>query len=170
MSVTVIVRPEQTTEAGVIAALIAAAFAGHPHSDGSEPGIVDRLRRAGVLTISLVAVQEGRAVGHVAVSPVELSSGHPGWFGLGPVSVAPAHQRAGIGTALVHEALSLLRTRGASGCVVLGNPAYYGRFGFEPKSQLMLSGFPATHFMALSFGEPVPGAEVHYHESFQSVA
>lgn len=164
------IRPEMHGDVADIAAITAAAFAGHPRSDGSEPGIIERLRRAGVLTVSLVAVHENNIVGHVAVSPVDLSPRHSGWFGLGPISVLPERQRMGVGTALMREALALLRERGASGCVLLGNPAYYERFGFRVYPQLVLPGAPRSHFMALSFGSPVPAAEVSYHVSFQSVA
>src|SRR5690606_18603384 len=110
--------------------LVAAAFDGHPHSDGSEPAIVDRLRADGDLTISLVAEDGGEIVGHIAFSPVTISDGNEGWFGLGPVAVAPQRQREGIGAALIEHGLALLRERGSAGCVVLGDPAYYGRFGF----------------------------------------
>ncbi|MBW8285268.1 MAG: GNAT family N-acetyltransferase, partial [Rhizobium sp.] len=93
----------------------AAAFAGHPHSDGSEPQIIERLRRLGKLTLSLVAEDDGKIVGHVAFSPVTLSGGEGGWYGLGPISVAPGRQRGGIGSTLIKTGLAKLEAQGASG-------------------------------------------------------
>jgi hypothetical protein len=69
-----------------------------------QPPIVNALRRTGKLTISLVADSEGTVVGHVAVSPVSISDGTPDWFGLGPISVLPEHQRHGVGSRLMPDA------------------------------------------------------------------
>jgi hypothetical protein len=66
-----------------------------------------------------------------------ISDGATGWFGLGPISVLPELQGTGIGTLLMQDALRLLRARGAAGCVVLGDPAYYSRFGFAPEASLV---------------------------------
>ncbi|MFX5839845.1 N-acetyltransferase, partial [Acinetobacter baumannii] len=70
-----------------IHALTAAAFLNAPHTDHTEQFVVDALRSANALTISLVAEEGGEIVGHVAVSPVSISDGSSGWFGLGPISV-----------------------------------------------------------------------------------
>lgn len=130
-----------------------AAFRGHPHSEQTEAYIV-QLRAAGALTLSLVAELDARVVGHAAFSPVQISDGSPSWFGLGPVSVDPAHQGRGIGTALIEHGLARLQARGAAGCVLVGEPAYYGRFGFRPEPGLVLPDMPPTHFLALTFGAP----------------
>ena len=82
------VRPETSLDADAIRALTTAAFTDHPHSDGSEPRIIDALRDAKALTISIVTELEGQIVGHAAFSPVEWCD-QAGWFGLGPVSVHP---------------------------------------------------------------------------------
>lgn len=160
------IRPEEPGDADAIGGVTAAAFEGHPHSDGSEPQVIARLRRAGALALSLVAVEEGQIVGHVALSAVELSSGEAGWFGLGPVAVAPPRQGAGIGSALIRAVLDRLRARGAAGCVLVGAPGYYRRFGFEACARLVLPGVPPSHFLAISFGGPVPEALVRYHAAF----
>lgn len=109
-----IIRPESPADHSLIRDLTARAFAGAAHADGSEPRIIDALRAAGALTLSLVAEVEGRPVGHVAVSPVTISDGTPNWYGLGPVSVDPPHQRSGIGSELVQAALAELRSRGVT--------------------------------------------------------
>ena len=165
MSVTI--RPERPGDEAAIRALTAAAFHEHPHSDGSEPGIIDALRAAGDLTLSLVAVNMDQAViGHVAFSPVTISDGATGWYGLGPVSVMPTLQRTGIGTMLIRQGLSDLRTGGARGCVLLGDPAYYCRFGFAHDPALTYPGGPAEFFQRLVFEGRQPSGLVCYSPAF----
>jgi putative acetyltransferase len=161
-----IIRPEKETDAGAIFSLTAAAFQGHPHSQQTEQWIVNALREAGVLSLSLVAEQKGAVVGHVAFSPVGIADGSPDWYGLGPVSVLPTWQGRGVGTALIAEGLSRLQADGALGCVVLGEPAYYGRFGFFHHSALMLDGVPPDYFQAMPFGAHLAQGVVHYHAAF----
>jgi putative acetyltransferase len=144
------------------------AFLGAGHSTHTEQYIVNALRRAGKLAVSLVAEADGVVIGHVAVSPVSISDGTSGWFGLGPISVLPQHQRRGIGSQLVREALRLLRRRGAAGCVVLGDPEYYSRFGFQADSNLVLPGVPPGYFQARSFNSSRPRGIVTYHEAFNA--
>lgn len=119
-----VIRDEHAGDAAAIREVVRAAFAGAEHSSGTEPAIVDGLREAGALTVSLVALDESGIAGHVAISPVSVGAAKD-WYGLGPVAVRPDCQRKGIGSALIREALGALRTRGAAGCVVLGDPAYY---------------------------------------------
>ncbi|WP_418318880.1 GNAT family N-acetyltransferase [Piscinibacter sakaiensis] len=165
-----LIRPESAADLSAIRALTARAFAGVPYSDGSEPGIVEGLRASHALAISLVADHEGTLVGHVAVSAVSISDNTSGWFGLGPISVEPSYQGRGIGSKLVHAALEELRGQGASGCVVLGDPAYYKRFGFIHEHDLKYPGPPAEYFMALEFGSSHPHGLVKYHAAFGGVA
>lgn len=128
------------------------------------------LRAAGALAVSLVAEQDQEVVGHVACSPVTISDGARHWYGLGPLAVDPAHQSRGIGAALVRAGLAQLRIVSAAGCVVLGDPAYYGRFGFKAVPGLVYPGPPPEYFMALVFAGPVPQGEVSYHAAFASEA
>lgn len=160
------IRPESPDDSAAIHAVTELAFRGHPHSDGSEPRIVRGLREAGALSVSLVAEVDGEVVGHVAVSPVTISDGSPGWHGLGPISVAPARQRLGVGSALMQAALAQLRTQGAAGCVLLGDPAYYRRFGFQARPGLVYPGPPAEYFMALPLDAALPRGVVTYHPAF----
>jgi predicted N-acetyltransferase YhbS len=163
---TITLRQERPADAGPIAALTEAAFRTAPHSSHTEQFIVDALRNAGRLTLSLVAEDAGHLVGHVALSAVRLSSGDGGWQGLGPISVDPRRQGQGIGAALMHGALQWLRDRDAAGCVLLGDPGYYTRFGFKPYPQLVLADVPAEYFMALPLAGSVPQAEVTYDPLF----
>lgn len=162
-----ILRPESPADRAAIFLLTQQAFAGHPHSDGSEPHIIARLRDAKALTISIVAELEGQIVGHAAFSPVEWC-GQSGWFGLGPVSVHPQLQSRGIGSQLIEAGLDQLRTIGANGCVVLGEPAYYGRFGFQQDARFTYPGPPPEYFTVLVWQEPQAGlsGEVRYHPAF----
>ncbi len=164
------IRAETPADILAIETLTAAAFATAPHSSGTEQFIVNALRRAGQLSISLVAEENGEIVGHVALSPVTLSSGAEHWYGLGPISVAPARQGTGIGSRLMGAALAALRELGAQGCVLLGDPGYYSRFGFVVRPGLVLPGVPAEYFQALSFSGEWPVGDVSYHLAFEATA
>jgi putative acetyltransferase len=163
------IRPEQPDDIPAIAALTTLAFAQAPHSSGTEAAIIAGLRDAGALTLSLVAVEAAGLLGHVAFSPVSIGGVASGWYGLGPVSVRPGRQRSGIGSALIREGLQRLRAMGAGGCVLLGDPAYYTRFGFATDPALTLADVPPAYFMALSFGGPTPAGAVRYHPAFDAV-
>ena len=158
--------PERPEDTDAIDRVVRDAFLGAAHTSGTEHLIVRELRRSGALAISVVAVAGGTVVGHVAVSAVAISDGSPGWYGLGPVAVVPSHQKRGTGYALVQDALSRLKQAGAAGCVVLGEPAYYGRFGFRVEPLLVLEGVPPGYFQALHLaGAPARGT-VTYHPAF----
>ena len=159
-----IVRDEGAEDAAAIAGVIARAFAGARHSDGNEARIVAKLRAADALSVSLVA-DDGSVVGYVAFSPVD-AAGAQGWFGLGPVAVEPARQGRGIGAALIETGLARLRAQGAAGCVVLGDPGYYSRFGFRAQGGLIYAAAPAPYFQALAFAGEPPTGEVRYHRAF----
>lgn len=160
------IRLEKAGDEQAIHDVTAAAFEGHPHSDQSEPFIIGRLRDQGALTLSLVADEDGRIVGHVAFSPVTLTPPAAGWFGLGPVAVSPDHQAKRIGSRLIREGLAMLAADGASGCVVVGDPDYYQKFGFRHESSLVFPGCAPQYFMALAFSGAVPAGTVAYHPAF----
>lgn len=162
------IRPEHAKDMEAIRSLTKAAFAPVEYSSQTEAEIVDALRQAGVLTISLVAVTDGEVIGHIAFSPVTVDGKDIGWFGLGPVSVRPDRQGRGIGDRLVREGLSRLRQTGAKGCVVLGDPGYYKRFGFENDAALVLEGVPQEYFMRLVLDGEAPLGQVAYHDGFNA--
>ena len=164
------IRQESPGDHVAIHTIIEAAFRDAPHSSHTEHYIVDALRRRDELCVSLVAEADGELRGHVAMSPVTVSDGSTGWYGLGPISVLPQRQGQGIGTALMRAALEALRTSGARGCVVLGEPDYYGRFGFRAEPGLVLPGVPAGYFQALLMQPPLPRGEVAYSPAFEAVA
>jgi putative acetyltransferase len=166
--VSIIIREEHTGDTGHIAKVTSEAFADHPHSDHTEQFIVDALRRSNALAVSLVAEVSGAVVGHIAFSLVAISDGSSAWYGLGPVSVIPDLQRHGIGQQLVVRGLEKLQARGAKGCVVLGEPAFYGRFGFARNPDIWLTGVPPEFFQSLPFGAEQVRGEVRYHAAFSA--
>jgi putative acetyltransferase len=129
---TSIIRPETPADIGAIHGIHAAAF----RTDG-EARLVEALRNGGKLSVSLVAELTGELVGHIAFSPVTLE-GTPGGVGLGPVAVAPEFQSRGFGGQLIREGLAVCRREDYRFVVVLGNPTYYGRFGFVAASRWAL--------------------------------
>lgn len=92
-------------------------------------GHLNALRKARQLTVLLIAEAEAGVIGHVVASPVSIADGAAGWYGLGPISIAPESQGLGVGSSLMREVLRVLRESTASGCVLLGHPGYYRRFG-----------------------------------------
>ena len=166
MGTEIVIRCETDADAGAIADVTSAAFSTLPISNHTEQFIIAALRAANALTVSLVAEMDGRVVGHIAFSPVTMSDGSPGWYGLGPVSVLPAYQRQGIGGALIQEGLSRLKGLGARGCCLVGHPEYYKRFGFQNTRGLGHEGVPEDAFFAMSFDGHIPQGSVAFHEGF----
>ncbi len=161
-----IIRDERPGEIAAIHALVTEAFLAAPHASGTEGAIVDALRADDALTLSLVAMADGALAGHAAFSPVLIDGEKCDWFGLGPVAVSPASRRRGIGHALVEAGLKRLQALGAGGCVVLGDPAYYGRFGFANDPALRFADAPAEYFQMLRFTDEAPRGDVVYHPAF----
>ncbi len=164
----ILIRNETKQDTEAITEVTMAAFRTLEISNHTEQFIIEALRAAQALTVSLVAELEGRVVGHIAFSPVTISDGTPGWYGLGPVSVLPKFQRQGIGKALIAEGLSRLQRMRARGCCLVGHPQYYKRFGFANVPELVHEGVPPEVFLALSFDENTPRGLVTFHEGFKA--
>ena len=166
----IVIRDETPADTLAITEVTIAAFRALEVSHQTEHFIVEALRAAQALTVSLVAVAEtnGQVLGHLALSPVSLSDGSSDWYGLGPVSVLPAYQRQGIGKALIQEGLSRLRERNARGCCLVGHPDYYRKFGFTNPSGLGHEGVPQEVFFALAFDGRIPQGRVSFHEAFRA--
>ena len=165
-----LIRAEQTSDIDAIRRVVTAAFAGVVQSNQKESLLVDQLREHGALIVSLVAHIKGHVVGHIAFSPVTVDGILCDWFGLGPLAVLPVYQRRGFGSRLVDAGLRSLRAIGAKGCVVLGEPDYYGRFSFAARDELILENVPAPFFLAQSFIGEYPCGKVLYHRAFELCA
>jgi putative acetyltransferase len=163
------IRHEAPGDEAAIAAMITAAF-----GQAAEAELVAALRAAGALTLSLVAeTTDGRLTGHIAFSPVTIEGqGAQQMLGLAPLAVLPGWQGRGLGSALVEAGVSRSRAAGFELLFVLGEPAYYRRFGFRPASDLGISWehpAPPEAFMALAL-RPGAGAGcqglLRYHPAF----
>lgn len=156
---TIELRPEEPEDAAAIRDLHRLAFGGNTEAD-----IVDTVRQAGAMVLSMVAVDAGGAgpvVAHVLYTRVMVTvedGEDVSLLGLAPVAVLPSHQGRGIGTLLVEASLEQVRAEGHPAVVVVGDPGYYQRFGFLPGSRWGLRwevDAPDEAFMA---AELSPGA------------
>lgn len=163
-----IIRNETKADIEAISTVTISAFRTLAISGHTEQFIINALRDADALSISLVAEIDGQVVGHVAFSPVTISDGNPDWYGLGPVSVLPEYQKQGIGKSLINEGLAMLKARGGKGCVLVGDPGYYKRFGFRNIPALIYEGIPQEVFLALPFENETPQGTVLFHQGFSA--
>jgi putative acetyltransferase len=165
------IRPETPADYAAIRNINIAAFANQPYSQQTEHLIVEELRKAGALSVSLVAEidrDDGsrQVVGHIAFSPAKIDGRDCGSLIAGPLAVLPERQRQGIGSALMNAGLDAIRKLGVNGCVLVGHPEYYGRFGFRHEPSLTMEGVPPEVFFCLPFTGPVPHGRVTCHEAF----
>ncbi|MCL1137893.1 GNAT family N-acetyltransferase [Shewanella pneumatophori] len=164
------IRTETSNDIDSIATLTYQAFENHPHHEpGAKPTehlIVERLRNQQALSLSLVAEDESGIIGHIALSPVMINGEQSNWFGLGPVSVKPTRQNEGIGKQLINQAMAMMLEQNADGVVLLGEPEYYGRFGFNVDSKLTLADVPAEYFLVKRLTDNTDCGQVTYHPGF----
>ncbi|HCF24497.1 MULTISPECIES: N-acetyltransferase [unclassified Novosphingobium] len=162
------IRPEVPGDEAAIHELVKCAFAPMPFSEGDEQDLVDALRGDGDLVHSLVAVDPaGTIIGHISFSPVTIDAQASGWFQMAPVSVSPEVQRTGIGSALIETGIARLRADGAAGVAVVGNPAYYERFGFRVFEGLApASEHDAPYFRAMVLAGSAPRGILRYARAF----
>ena len=159
---------ERPGDAAAIYDLVKRAFAPMPFSDGDEQDLVNALRDQGDLALSLVALDDaGVVIGHIGFSRATIDGVHVGWFQMAPVAVCPQQQLRGIGSAMIRAGLAQIRQQGARGAAVVGNPAYYERFGFCQCPQLMPpSQSEAPYLRALAFEGDVPTGRLGYAPAF----
>jgi putative acetyltransferase len=160
------IRPETPGDHDAIRQILIAAFADHPFSHQTEHLIVEGLRADDALTVSLVAEVDGNAVGQIVFSSVKIGGKNHGWLALGPVAVSPIHQRQGIGQALVNDGLEVIRKLRAQGCVLVGEPAFYNRFGFRHDPALRMEGVPPEVLLCLPMCDEMPEGAVTHHPAF----
>lgn len=161
-----LIRGEKESDYELISQVTRAAFTPLDIGDHNEQFIIQALRRAQALSLSLVAEINGQVVGHIAFSPVTISSQIQGWYGLGPLSVHPKFQGQGIGTALVKKGLARLKNLKAKGCVLVGHPGYYQKFGFQNVQGLVVQDIAQEFVLALSFDGHMPQGQLIFHQGF----
>lgn len=165
------IRPECPADSAAVRHVHEAAFPTRAEAD-----LVDRLRAGGKAAVSLVADDEGKIVGHIIFSPVTLDPvANVVGLGLAPVAVLPDHEKHGVGRRLIQNGLAECHAWGARFVVVLGDPAYYGRFGFESAERHGLrseyGGGDAFMVFKLESGAlPRPGTLVKYAPEFAGLA
>lgn len=160
-----LIRNETNDDIPAISRVITEALRLLPQATGTEARIVENLRAEGALHLSLVAEDEGEVVGYLAASEARIGA-QEGWGLIGPLAVLPARHRQGIGKALMAEALRRLRT-GHRGAALVGNPAYYTRFGFRSVPGVGIAGLPPEVVLLLPFSNAVPPAgELIHHPAF----
>jgi putative acetyltransferase len=164
----ILIRPETPADHAAIHDVTQRAFAPMPFADGDEQLLIGKLRDAGALTLSLVAESDGVVVGQITFSPAFAANGSPEWYALGPVSVEPALKHQGIGGQLIRAGIAWLQDQDAAGCVLIGNPTYYSRFGFRVFSELAPAGTPAEYYQVLPLAIEKPNVIVEFHPLFQS--
>jgi predicted N-acetyltransferase YhbS len=164
------IRPESKADHDAISETTIVAFEDHPFSQQTEHLIIDELRKADALTVSLVAVINEQVIGHIAISPVSISDGTSDWYGLGPVSVLPEFQGQGFGSKLIKAGLfRIMNGIGGCGCVLAGPPNFYSMFSFANYPQLIHEGIPQEVFLARPFTENVPSGVVKFHPAFMQL-
>lgn len=164
------IRHERTEDADAIADILLAAFRDHPYSNQTEHLLVAALRESGGMTLSLVAEASSEMgnvlAGQIAFSPVRIDGRECHWYGIGPLAVRPDLQKRGVGRALVKHGLREIKAMGGKGCVLVGDPRYYERFGFAPHPGLVYDDVPAEYFLARALGGACPSGAVAFHEAF----
>lgn len=161
-----LIRPETPADFDAIYQITAAAFAPMKFSDGTEAALTDDLRRDGDLTLSLVGERDGEIIAHIAFSPVTIAGVHDNWFGLGPVSVRPEAQGQGLGRAIITAGLDRMRAKGVAGVALTGNPAIYGKFGFEGDCGLTHEDTPPRLVQRVVFHGAAPLGELAFAPAF----
>ena len=144
-----VIREERAEDAEAVHALLVAAFARE-----AEGRLVERLRASGKVVCALVAEEKGRVLGHMVFSRIAVNNGGGDIpvLALAPLAVIPAFQRLGIGSALVSAGLARCRELGHFRVIVIGDPVFFGRFGFVAASSFGLScpfRVPAESFLAI---------------------
>ena len=160
------IRPEHAGDVALITEVTKLAFRDAAHTCGREHWLIEALRTSGALAFSLVAVSDLGIVGHVAASPVTVSKSSGDWYGIGPISVLPQRQRQGIGSQLMDAVLAEMRSKGARGCVLVGEPKFYARFGFRCDGLLVVPEAPAEVTLSLRFHHCDDHGTVSFHPTF----
>ncbi|MFH1805257.1 MAG: N-acetyltransferase [Pseudomonadota bacterium] len=159
-----LIRNETVDDIPAIRRVVTEALMMLAQSTRTEADIVERLRTDGALILSLVAEDAGEVIGYLAASMAQIGT-QEDWGLIGPLAVLPSRHRQGIGTALMAEALRRLRAT-SRGAALVGDPAYYSRFGFRVFPGLTVTGCPPEVVQALPFDNIEPHGELIHHPAF----
>jgi len=172
------IREDSPLDFASVQRVVTESFTTSPHGYHGEADLVARLRANCNHVLSLVAMDEQELIGHVLFSSVQIRTASMTieGSGLAPVSVQPARQRTGVGTALINAGLEQLESNHIPFVVVIGDPAYYGRFGFQAAADFQLNhtfdGIPQEYLMVRWLQPGVvgmlSGGTVHYHGEFNA--
>jgi putative acetyltransferase len=162
----IVIREERDADRAAVRVVVERAFDGRAEAD-----LVERLHADGDVIAACVAVAESDIVGHLLFSPLDIEDGPAplAAAALAPLAVRPDRQRRGIGSALVRHGLALCRDAGIDAVFVLGDPAYYARFGFDSGLAARFAApFSGDAFMALALrpGALDGGGTVRYAAAF----
>ncbi|MFN1835661.1 GNAT family N-acetyltransferase [Balneola sp. MJW-20] len=162
----ILIRKEKEKDIQAIESVITEAFKDIPQSDGTEHLIVKQLRDTDAMVLSLVAELDQEIIGHIAFSEVKIGELDGKWYGLAPLSIHPDHQSKGVGSTLINEGLRYLESMNAAGCILVGEPSYYSRFGFNTFDHLRCAGIPHEYVMGLCFSDCEPYGDILYDPAF----
>ncbi|KQZ15439.1 GCN5 family acetyltransferase [Mesorhizobium sp. Root554] len=143
----------------------------HAFGQAAEAGLVDALIGEGDAVVELVAVEEGQVVGHILFSRlfVQTVGGKVPAVALAPLAVEPSFHGTGIGGALISEGHIRLKQAGETLSVVLGDPAYYGRFGYTHyRAARFESVYQGEALQALAWGDAPEAGLLVYPSAFGS--
>jgi putative acetyltransferase len=163
-----VIRHEGVGDESQIRDLLEACFPGFGEAD-----LVDSLRRAGDLVLSLVAEDEGIVIGSIVFSRLLVEGGEEPFpaVALAPLAVYPEYQQQGVATRLVRESHAVLAARGETLSVVVGEPSYYGRFGYSNRRVAnFLSDYQSPYLMGLSFGAAPWDGRLVYAPAFSALS
>lgn len=162
---TIRVRPETPADFAAIRAINRDAFGVFVEAD-----LVERLRADGDLLLSLVAGMDGMLIGYCGFSRLTVRESNRAAVAvaLGPVAVLPAAQRQGVGQALIRDGIARLGSAGETLMLVLGDPKYYARYGFDAKAaRAYRTPYDGPYLQALRLSDDAPlGGEVRYASAF----
>lgn len=159
-----LIRTETRNDIAAIRTIVTEAMKLLPQASGTEADIIDRLRDDDALILSLVAEEKGKPVGYLAASMGRLGTAR-NWGLIGPLAVTPSRHGEGIGSALMIEAVERLRPA-CKGAALVGEPGYYGRFGFRAYPGLRVGDCPPQYILALPFDAEEPAGELIHPAAF----
>jgi putative acetyltransferase len=141
----------------------------HAFGQPAEAGLVDALVTAGDAVVELVAEEDGSVVGHILFSRLHVANGNSGFpaVALAPLAVEPSFHGTGIGGALIREAHLRLKDAGEKLSVVVGDPEYYGRFGYQrARAENFDSAYQGEAMQALAWGDAPATGKLIYPPAF----